>query len=263
MVIKARRIPANSNTAYTSWSFPNVSQGRVIKASNARAHKRVPAAMPAQAQARAVTPPSMAQQVTANIKAGKYVQGVSAKDLESIVVESAREGREAGYADGHRKGLKQGLEQGHKEGLENGQAIIEDAAHRLSMMLNSLNAPIAGQEEGIRTAMIDAIVRISEEVIRRELETRPEVIAGLVGEAVAAMPVGADNLTVKLNSADIELLRNAGQPLDPKWNVVADDTLANGDCRVEAGDSLVDYSQSERLAGIISQFLDGAGGDNA
>jgi len=256
VVIKARRIPAKSNPSYTSWSFPSVSQGRVIKAQNAKAHLRVP--RPEQKKVAAAPLPSLKEQVVANVKAGKYVQGISARELENIVLESAKEGRKEGYAEGHRKGLKQGIEEGRKEGLDNGQAIIEDAAHRLSLLLSALNNPLAEQEAALKIAMVDAITRIATEVVRRELKTRPEVISGLVDEAVAAMPVGSTNLKISMNPDDLELLRSAGHTFDPDWDVQAAANLEHGSCRVEAGDSLVDFAQSERLNAIIGQFLDGA-----
>jgi len=258
MVIKARRIKASDQPAYTSWSFPSVDRGRVIKAQTSKAFKRAPAgAMPA-AATKTVMRESLQSEVERNIKAGKYVNGITARELESIILESAREGREAGYAEGFRKGHEQGLTDGKAEGLASGQGIIEDAATRLQQLLTGLNQPLLDQEAGIRDALVHAVTRLTTEVLKREMSTRADVIEDLVRESVAAMPVGAPALSIRLSPHDIALLEQSGSVFDPNWNIQSDAALANGQCCVERGDSLVRFSQSERMQSILDQYFSAA-----
>jgi flagellar biosynthesis/type III secretory pathway protein FliH len=82
--------------------------------------------------------PSLEEQVTANIRAGRYAAGVSASQLESIVLEAAREGRAEGYAEGLEKGRSEGFSQGREEGLVAARRIIEDQIARLGTLVEAL-----------------------------------------------------------------------------------------------------------------------------
>lgn len=251
-----RRIPAGDSAAFAAWAPPDVGTAHVHRAESMRARQR-PADAAAAAAVSAVERPSFQDQIIENIRAGNYVAGVSARQLEEIVSEAAREGQAEGYARGHasgtEKGYRDGYARGHAEGLAEGRERIEDAARRLGGILQSLHAPLAAQEAALEQVILDAVVRIARGVVRAELKLQPESIRAVVAEAVAALPLGPAKVRVRVAESDIALLEEyaAGHG----WSLEADPEVAPGGCRIVAGESLVDYPQSERFAALVEQWL--------
>jgi flagellar assembly protein FliH len=246
-----RRIPASRLDSVEAWSLPSVAQGQVLKAESSRSGERMRSTS---ARAEAVPRPSLEQEVTANIRAGRYAAGVSAGQLESIVLEAAREGRGEGYAEGLESGRAEGFARGREEGLAAARRIIEDQAARLAALVEALQQPIAGQQEQLREAMLEIATRVAEGVVRTELRLQPDSILAVVDEALAALPAGASAIRVLLCPSDVELVLPSRSP-DANWAVEADPALRPGDLRVETRESVVEYAVSDRLSQMLGQLL--------
>lgn len=246
-----RRIPASRLEAVEAWSLPSVAQGQVLKAESSRAGERVRGAS---ARVETVSRPSLEQEVTANIRAGRYAAGVSAGELESIVLAAAREGRGEGYAEGLESGRSEGFVRGREEGLAAARRIVEDQAARLAALVDALQSPIAGQQEQLREAMLEIATRVAEGVIRTELRLQPDSIRAVVDEALAALPAGAAAIRVFLCPADAELVLSA-RKADAMWSVESDPALRPGDLRIETRESVVEYAVSDRLSQMLGQLL--------
>jgi len=247
-----RRIPAGSSQAYSAWTLPAVATDQVVKAENARPAERRGA--PDAAQAERVRGESLEKELIANIKAGRFAQGVSARDLEAIVLDAAREGRQQGYDEGYAQGQQQGFADGRSEGLAAGRRYLEEAAGRFAGLLETLHRPLAGQEEALRAVLLETVSQIARAVIRAELVLQPESIVRVVEEALAALPLGARHVRVCVSPGDRELLEDFGAG-DAVPTLLVDPALGPGDCRVESAESLVDFTVSARFAAIIGQFL--------
>jgi flagellar assembly protein FliH len=246
-----RRIPASRLDSVEAWSLPSVSQGQVLKAESSRAPDR---ARTPGARAEPVPRPSLEQQVTANIRAGRYAAGVSASQLEAIVLDAAREGRGEGYAEGLEKGRAEGFAQGREEGLAAARRIIEDQAARLASLVEALQHPIAGQQEQLRDAILEIATRVAEGVVRTELSLQPESIRHVVDEALSALPAGASDIRVFLCPADAEFVLPS-RPVDARWAVETDPALRPGDLRIQSRESSIDYAVSDRLGQMLGQLL--------
>ncbi|MBK6286108.1 MAG: flagellar assembly protein FliH [Gammaproteobacteria bacterium] len=243
-----RRIPAQRSLAYTRWSLPAVGQGPVLKAEAARSERPAPAPL-----AEPWRRESLEEQLVANIRSGRFAAGISASELEAIVRDAAEEGREDGYAEGFAKGLQEGHVQGRADGLAAGRGIIEDAATRFATLIDGIQNPLQHQTEKLRAAMLSLATRVARAVIRSELRTQPQSIERVVAEALAALPLGARNVRVFVCAADRELLGQFGGEAR-NWPLDVDDSLEPGDCRVEARDSVIDYSVSARLDAMLAQL---------
>jgi flagellar assembly protein FliH len=250
-----RRIPAQRSLGYTPWSLPAVGQGQVLKAESPRSERRAPAPQPL---AEPLRRESLEEQLVANIRSGRFAAGISASELEAIVRDAAQEGREEGYAEGFASGQKEGHVQGRAEGLEAGRGIIEDAANRLAGLIDSIQDPLQQQSEDLRAALLELITRIARAVIRADLRIQPQSIEQVIAQALAAMPLGAQNIRVFVCPEDRALLEQTTEE-QRNWPLHTDELLEPGGCRVEARDSVVDYSVSTRLDAILAQLEAGGG----
>lgn len=232
-------------------SLPQVRGAAVIRAESVRGRRRTTVEGFANAVAAAQ---SLERQLADNLRAGGFSPGVSARELEVIVTQAIEEGRREGFASGHAEGHAAGERAGREEGLAASRADLVQAAGRLARMLEALHAPLQEQQDALREALLEAVARIARAVLRTETLAQPERIVQVIDEALAALPVGARNIRVFVSQTDRELLERFGEG-DAFATLLVDATLGPGDCRVETDDSLVDFTQSQRFAAIIEQFL--------
>lgn len=249
---RQRRIPAGHGTPYVAWALPNVAGAAVVRAESVRGRqRRIPAAAAGGAP---FAGEGLERELAGSVRAGVFSPGVSAHELETIVASAVEEGRREGFVAGHEEGYAAGERAGREAGLAGGRRYLQDAAGRFASLLEALQAPLLGQDQALREALLAAVVQIARAVLRVETRLQPGHIATVVEEALAALPVGARNVRVFVSAADRALLEDFGGG-EAVPALLIDPALGPGDCRVETDDSLVDFTQSARFDEIIGQFL--------
>ncbi len=160
------------------------------------------------------------------------------RELEALEQQARDEGYAAGLAEG-RAAAQQQLEQRMAE-LD----ALCDAAARPLQLLDDQTA-----EELAQLATV-----VARRVIMHELRTAPELIADVVRQAAAALPMATRELRVYVHPADLALLQELGTA-ERHWQLLADPTLTRGDCRLESERSRLDARVETRLAAIIDALL--------
>ena len=150
--------------------------------------------------------------------------------------------REGGYHDGYRDG---------QVALE---AFKENFARQMAAQFGALLASLDDQwnalEEQMALAVTRTAVQLARQVVRHELETRPEIVARVAQEAVGAIVLSARHLRVHLHPADHQhVLDGAGEALKARdARLVADPALEPGGCVVESDLGQVDARIGTRWA---------------
>ena len=108
---------------------------------------------------------------------------------------------------------------------------------------------------GNETALLKLAVRIAEKLIGEELRTAPDVVIGIVREALCSVR-RAENLVIQAHPADavllnerISALRNPAG-LAREIEIVADASLARGDCIVESDIGIIDARLDTQLKNL-------------
>jgi flagellar assembly protein FliH len=138
---------------------------------------------------------------------------------------------------------------GHAEGLEAGRAEIERRAKRFDALLGALAEPFAGLDETVERRLVELAMTVVEQLLRRELEADPAHVAGVVREALAALPAGSRNVVVHLNPDDAALVGEslAGAEGERAWSIAEDASLTRGGCTVTTHNARIDASVETRL----------------
>jgi len=252
MVMVSRRIPAGSSSEFKRWNPPSVAEGVVVKAETVR--RELPRVDENAEKTTSWSAQSMEQQVVDNIKAGRYAAGVSARDLEKIVLDAVREGHKDGFAEGLLQGKEQGYAEGRAKGEAEGHRHVEQQAQRLARLVDALHNPLREQEQALRGAMLDAIVHIARSVVRAELTINPQSIASVVSEAIGSLPLGAANVQVFVCESDRDVMVDSGLS-EGQVTLCVDATLEPGDCRVASRDSLVEFTLAGRFEAMVAQLI--------
>ena len=160
--------------------------------------------------------------------------------------------------DAQREGHDEGLARGRAEGLAQAQGEMRRLTAQIEGILDNFSRPLARLENEVVAALGDLAVRIAGGLVGRAYQADPELLAGLVGEAVDAAGGAAREVEVRLHPDDIAALTPV-LTLAPATRLVADPALARGDLRVHAESVRIDGSLDARLRGALDTVLRRAG----
>lgn len=161
----------------------------------------------------------------------------------------------------HKEAHKEGFEQGYREGIEAAQKEIAAQMQRFNQILRALSEPLAAADEQVEQELIALAMAVARQIIRRELQTEPEQVVGVVREAMAELPSSARNIRIFLHPDDAALVRDALNTEEDEtapWKIVEDMVLTRGGCRIESDTSRVDASLEKRLNAILAELMGGS-----
>jgi len=167
---------------------------------------------------------------------------------EAEWLEEVRHAREAGYQDGYRDG--QVALEAFKENF------ARQMAAQFGALLANLDEQWSGLEEQMALAVTRTAVQLARQVVRHELDTRPEIVANVAQEAVGAIVLSARHLRVRVHPADhAHVMAGAGEALKAREaRLVADDNIEPGGCVVESDLGQVDARIGTRWAAAAAVF---------
>ncbi|MEP7186505.1 MAG: FliH/SctL family protein [Rhodanobacter sp.] len=164
------------------------------------------------------------------------------RELEAL----EEQAREEGYAAGQAEGLAAAKQQ------------LDEQLVRLAALYEAAARPLESLDAQTEQELARLATLIASRVVGRELQLAPALIVQTVREAAAALPAATRELRVHLHPDDLVLLRELGAA-EEHWQLLADPTLARGDCRMESERSRLDARVETRLAAVIDAVL----GDDA
>lgn len=166
----------------------------------------------------------------------------TAGELEDLETRAYAEGWEKGHADGFAAGLNE----------------ARAAAERLDGIAAALAAPLVAADEAAMEQLRELVLRIGGMLARHTLAVRPEALAGLLQEAVAALAEGDGPVHVTLHPRDRAALpEGVALPEAVRWH--DDPDLQRGDVQVQRATSGIDARLESRLRELARRWLDGEG----
>lgn len=178
-----------------------------------------------------------AEQAAAAVPA---VQLPTAAELEAI--------REQARAEGYAEGLEEGRAAGHAEAYQAGRVEAAEELQSLRAVAASFGDALAQADETIAADVLDLALHLARSMVRTAFEVRPELVIGIVREAIEYLPVLQQPAVLALNPDDIEIVRaGLGDEIDKGgWRVVADPQVARGGCKVDTASNQIDAQAAAR-----------------
>ena len=142
--------------------------------------------------------------------------------------------RQGGYQDGYRDGLVA------LEAFK--QSYAQQVTAQMAQVLGSFRGRLDALEAGLAAQVAEVAIALARQVVRSELATRPESVAAVAQEALAATLVSARQIGLHLNPEDHALVHtHAAEALAERGaKLIADATLARGGCIVETEVGVID-----------------------
>lgn len=162
------------------------------------------------------------------------------------VTDARQQGWQAGFAEGRAAGMQAAREQ-----LAAGSTALES-------MLDALARPFESLEQRFHEEVVELVRAIVRQLLRRETRIDPRHIIGVVREGLAALPMAATDIVVRMHPEDAALL---GEHLpagagERHWRIEADALMERGGCIIVTAQSQVDARLETRLARVIAAMFE-------
>lgn len=174
--------------------------------------------------------------------------------IQNRLMEAERRAQEL-ESEGYEKGYAQGLKDGSETGLK-GMIITQEHLDKLLQLMQALPRKIF---KDYREWFVTSTLTVARQVIRKELDTHPEILARLIGSLLDEVQE-SHSLILHLNPKDIESLeeytglKDILQESNRSFALKPDPRLERGGCRMETELQILDASIETRL-GLIEQAV--------
>ena len=157
----------------------------------------------------------------------------TASELERIHQQSHEEGRKSGYAEGLQRGYADGLQQAGQD------------RQRISDLMTVLEQQL---DEKVAQELLGLSLDIARQVLQQSLKVQPDLLLGMVREAIGSLPVFNQAAHLILNPDDAALVRERmGEQLSHSgWKILEDVRMERGGAKLETANSQIDASLEAR-----------------
>lgn len=205
--------------------------------------------------------PSLAEEPLASVPAAGdeavvEVEDITIEEVQPLTLEDVEAVRQDAWNEGFSAGEKDGFHAGQLKAAQEAQAVLSAKVAGLENVMQQFFDPIAQQDQALEEAMLDLVLRISEQVIQRELTLDSSQIKQVVRECLKVLPVGSTAVRVYINPQDFEQIKALRERHEEDWKIIEDDDLLPGGCRFESLNTRVDGSIETRIAHIAQQILE-------
>ncbi len=166
------------------------------------------------------------------------------------------EAREQAYADGFQHGHDAGA-QSVRDAMEaTMRRTAEETAVRMAQLLRTTREHLKHNEHDISRHILELACDLARQVIRQELVQHPVQLQGVVSEAMSQLIDDGLPATVRMNPADLALMKGALQETlgDRAPEFVADPGITPGGCVVESQANSVDATIEKRWLRAIGNL---------
>lgn len=187
------------------------------------------------------------------------IENTQKQAYDEAFEQGRKEGAEKGFEEGKEAGFEAGKIEGLEKGYQENKQLLEQQSAAFVNLLESLSEPFKELDERVEKELVDLVIVIASQLIRREIKKDPGQIIAVIREAVNALPVASQQLTLQMHQEDAELVRSslALDEISPPWNIIEDPLVTRGGCQVRTQTSVIDATVENRLAAIVATALGG------
>lgn len=153
---------------------------------------------------------------------------------------------------------QQGFDQGRAAGMEAGLRELAPRVEAVERILDALARPLEDLDHRVETELLTLVQTLVRALVRREMHIDPTHVIGILREGLAALPLSAENVVVRLHPDDAESVRQCLTPRDQDraWRIETDPLLERGGCLIGSDRSTIDGCLDTRLARVMATLLE-------
>jgi len=156
--------------------------------------------------------------------------------------------RQSGYQDGYRDGMAALDAFKH--------SFAQQMSKQIGGIVTSFDAEMRALEDDMAASIARIAVELARQVVRSELEQRPELIARVAHDAVEALQLSARHVRVRVHPDDYPLVQEgAGNEMQAREaQLIPDPDVPRGGVKVDADIASVDATMETRWLQAVSSI---------
>jgi flagellar assembly protein FliH len=158
---------------------------------------------------------------------------------------------------------QQGFEQGRSAGMEAGTSELATRIEAVERILDALARPLEDLDHRVEEELLALVQAVVRQLVRRELHHDPGHLIGIIRDGLAALPLAAGDVVVRVHPTDAEAIRErlADAADNRAWRLESDPLLERGGCLISSPRSNIDARLEARLSRVIAGLLDDERGE--
>jgi flagellar assembly protein FliH len=151
---------------------------------------------------------------------------------------------------------QRGLSEGFRAGAEHVKNESGEMGRRVDQLIESMQSQFANMDTDVADAVLGLAFSLARQIIRAELDARPELVSASVRDALGSLALKATYPGIYLNPADLNLVKaSLGDELTLRGcRLIADPGISRGGCRLESDTSMVDATIESRWERALSNM---------
>jgi len=164
----------------------------------------------------------------------------------------------AAAADDADRAWQAGFAAGRAAGFESGAGEVRELAAALERVLDACARPLQDLDHRIEAELLALVQELVRQLVRREVALDPTHVVGVIRAGLAALPLAAEGVVVRLHPDDAAVVRSAlpADGDDRAWKLEADPLQERGGCLIASHQSVVDGRLETRLARLIGGLVE-------
>ena len=141
--------------------------------------------------------------------------------------------------------------EGYETGYEEGKVAAREQVERLTNLVNALDESLKRLDQDIADEVVALAIEVARQMVRHTLADHPSAINETVRAALQQLP--QSGARIHLHPDDASLVRDyLNDEFEQAHQLVEDDTLTRGGCRVVAAGSEVDATLETRWRRVLA-----------
>jgi flagellar assembly protein FliH len=237
---------AQEATEAVTWTLPQVGRGQRIPSAEKEARERKQ---------------REAEQAKERVEDVEPLTLPSAEEIAGVMDAARQDGYQEGYQAGQAQGLEEGRALGQQQAYQEAQAETQRLQQTLQQLIADLSGPAESRQQSLASLLVTLVKRVAQKLVFTELSTPSQHIENLVQACIQQLPpLQRDaRATISVHPDDLAYLHGESLMSDviARCEWVADDSIAQGGCRVTTPASQLDATTEARLAAVLSAFEQG------
>ena len=153
---------------------------------------------------------------------------------------------------------KSAFEEGYRLGLEKAEQDVANLKIELKKFMNAKQDVF----EYIAPDILEISVDIAKKIIKKELESDPQVILNTIIEVLRTISKSEQKITIRVRPQSVQFIKDTitnityQYGIDSKINIIADPSIDDGGCVFQTNNGIVDASIDTQIE-IIKKALEG------
>ena len=150
------------------------------------------------------------------------------------------------------------FEEGYRQGLEKANKDLETFRGQLAQFMSAKQDVF----EYIAPDILEISVDIAKKIIKKELESDPQVLINTIIEVLRSISKSEQKITIRVRPQSVQFIKDTipnityQYGIDSKINIVADPSIEDGGCVFQTNNGIVDASIDTQIE-IIKKALEG------